>query len=1013
MRIDHRFGLRTEEVGIDDGIDLVAADRRNRLDCRRLRCLAVAEIERRLVEIETDRRHVEARRRHRLAEHRRFGELHVEFERIVGRCRSVGRERLCGLRRRSRRHRRCRGGFGNRCRQTEIEVECLIETGSRCRSLFRRRFARSGQVEIDVDQVLGGFGQRRNHQRLFGGVRSVRRCRLFRLFHFCRRFKRQRRRQIEIERANLQRRLFSRRSLDGRRCRSGAEACIQPQIEIEIHGRFRRRLPSRLRRKSGFFDCRGRGCRRRRKRRLELHDQCVLRSCRAGILRERRHGDQRFKLRLGVRRARRRRHLRQTTGHHHRILDARLRHYRRGCVGSARACGGATGEQRILRIDTRAQRRGLVPVRTDTAGLAIKLGCQRLELLEVLLVGIDFKQLQVDGVALGVLLLGFEQDFLGLRVATVGHIDIGLGHRIDFIGIDAARAGLAEVGLRRRVRSIDALPAGRAENGIGGEAAALLRQGHRRHGRASAGGCLPAPLVDQIERQQGGNTATARRQQRIAEQFAEERRFLGLLFDRRNHRLRPRLRRFGRRRRLGRLLFDLQLRLALAGGRRQLGLRHVERLVGGGERGRLGFHFRLGFRFCGRPGLGFRLLRLDRGGSRWRDLGAGLLLQIGQPLVLQLDQLLQVGDILFERGNALVGFLQGAFTGDDFFLGSGSAAARFGLRHLQAILRLRRRRGLVLDARTDPTAGFLAARIVLRRGLGSETCQTAPIGIPVGRLGDDDLPGFGIGQRGNAFGVGQVEDAAGAHAVHVAVEGVGIGAEQADQHLFERDAFGFGFGGDAAQRFALLDLARLATGGGRWRFGTGARRRGLLRGRSRLFGFGVGSRRHLERAPRRSRRSAFGRTRQRRRDRRRRRCRNQFGRIEQEGVFAYQTPGRPVEFEQQIDEGIIDRTLGGQLDHLLTIGALVDDELDAEQRRRVVETRLLESLRWRQLRLHSGQFLAARGKLDFGAQRLPEGGENVDLAETGGMRHVGRRRESETGCQRQRRGAQSERECGF
>jgi hypothetical protein len=52
-------------------------------------------------------------------------------------------------------------------------------------------------------------------------------------------------------------------------------------------------------------------------------------------------------------------------------------------------------------------------------------------------------------------------------------------------------------------------------------------------------------------------------------------------------------------------------------------------------------------------------------------------------------------------------------------------------------------------------------------------------------------------------------------------------------------------------------------------------------------------------------------------------------RIEQEGVLAHQTTGCPVEFEQQIDKGIVDRPGGRQPDDRLAIGSLVNGQRDA------------------------------------------------------------------------------------
>ena len=84
---------------------------------------------------------------------------------------------------------------------------------------------------------------------------------------------------------------------------------------------------------------------------------------------------------------------------------------------------------------------------------------------------------EMNGVTLWILELGFDENFLSLRIASVSHIHIGFGDRIDFIGVDAARARLTEIGLRRRLRGIDALPTGAAEYRITGQARARRREG--------------------------------------------------------------------------------------------------------------------------------------------------------------------------------------------------------------------------------------------------------------------------------------------------------------------------------------------------------------------------------------------------------------------------------------------------------------------------------------------------------------------------------------------------------
>ena len=79
----------------------------------------------------------------------------------------------------------------------------------------------------------------------------------------------------------------------------------------------------------------------------------------------------------------------------------------------------------------------------------------------------DLEQLQVDLLALRILLQRVLQDFLGLRVAAVGEVDLGFGDRIDFVGVDVAETLAAEVARERVVAGVDDAAAGRAEDGVG------------------------------------------------------------------------------------------------------------------------------------------------------------------------------------------------------------------------------------------------------------------------------------------------------------------------------------------------------------------------------------------------------------------------------------------------------------------------------------------------------------------------------------------------------------------
>ncbi|HRE16803.1 MAG TPA: hypothetical protein PLW86_06980, partial [Rhodocyclaceae bacterium] len=72
--------------------------------------------------------------------------------------------------------------------------------------------------------------------------------------------------------------------------------------------------------------------------------------------------------------------------------------------------------------------------------------------------------------AMRILLHGLKQNFFGLGVAAISHINIGFRHRIYFIGINRSRAGLTEISrLRRRPAGIHTLAARVTEYRVGTE----------------------------------------------------------------------------------------------------------------------------------------------------------------------------------------------------------------------------------------------------------------------------------------------------------------------------------------------------------------------------------------------------------------------------------------------------------------------------------------------------------------------------------------------------------------
>jgi hypothetical protein len=90
--------------------------------------------------------------------------------------------------------------------------------------------------------------------------------------------------------------------------------------------------------------------------------------------------------------------------------------------------------------------------------------CCGLERARLVLLGIDFQQLQPDFLTLRRLAQRVFQDFLGLAVASVCQIDLGFGNRVDFARIDVAQSFAAEVGYQRIVAGVDDAAAGIAED---------------------------------------------------------------------------------------------------------------------------------------------------------------------------------------------------------------------------------------------------------------------------------------------------------------------------------------------------------------------------------------------------------------------------------------------------------------------------------------------------------------------------------------------------------------------
>ena len=269
--------------------------------------------------------------------------------------------------------------------------------------------------------------------------------------------------------------------------------------------------------------------------------------------------------------------------------------------------------------------------------------------------------------------------------------------------------------------------------------------------------------------------------------------------------------------------------------------------------------------------------------------------------------------------------------------------------------------GRLFDLRHD-AAGALLLRLRWLRGCAAAggRRQPAPVGLEVGRLRTQFAPGLARIDCPDRVGSGNAEHRARAQAVDVAaVEGLRIGAQQRDQRLVER-CTGVRIGtGDAVHRVAT------AHGIG---VGDGARR-------------GRGAGRH--RRPRHRARGRRGRRRVDGRCERTRRC--QIDRIEQEGVFAQQAPGGPVQLDQQVDEGVVDRAVAGQPDDG-TGGPRIDTDANGAGCTAIGQVCLTKRLGGCDPRAERLQFLRRRADLDLRAQRLTEAAIDVDLPQTRRLR---------------------------
>ncbi len=280
--------------------------------------------------------------------------------------------------------------------------------------------------------------------------------------------------------------------------------------------------------------------------------------------------------------------------------------------------------ERVLRVQRTAHFGRLVP---DRAGLPAKRGihfsCHGFEGIQTLAPGIDFQQLEANLVTVGILAQRFLEDFLRLRIATIGHVDFSLGDGINFAGIDRPQSGLTEIGQERGIAGVDLAATGTAQDRVGLE----IAMGH--YAVFEAGDVFPAPARQHFRTQQAQQQdcrCAAAQVERVFHRLVEQGGFRLLLLG--EHRLGF-------------------LRLGFCHGRL------LDHRCGSGR-----FFFRLGL--CRRSGSGR---------NRWRRPGCGrLILHIRQVLIFQLQQLLHFLDVFFQVGDALIGLLDRLFLGGGLFL---------------------------------------------------------------------------------------------------------------------------------------------------------------------------------------------------------------------------------------------------------------------------------------------------------------------------------------------------------
>ena len=247
--------------------------------------------------------------------------------------------------------------------------------------------------------------------------------------------------------------------------------------------------------------------------------------------------------------------------------------------------------------------------------------------------GVDLKELEVHTGTPRIGLERIEKNLFRLRIATVGHVNIGLCNRIDtFVGINRGQPGLTEIGLNLAAAAgIDALTACSPENGT--RTVTKFGQGRRRR-RCPLPITTLVILVTTPAKQQRKNPTSPEQQGHVIRRW------------------RLNFRRLGR-----------------CGGRYwcRRGFWHRRRRNHLGFRNRLGLlrHRLFGLRncWCGN-GCDRRLNRRRRRRNRLRRIR----LHLSHTLALQLNQPLEFFDAPFEFGETSISLSQRLIARDEILL---------------------------------------------------------------------------------------------------------------------------------------------------------------------------------------------------------------------------------------------------------------------------------------------------------------------------------------------------------